>query len=99
MAKLDRLLVLDAMVNMTPLAWLKAMPVAPKAGLIRELLDRLARVRKTACRSGSSSGSTRNDDGSSFARATHPMPINSAVTLHAGGARSWWRPSSILRRG
>jgi TnpA family transposase len=45
MAKLDRLLVLDATVNMTPFAWLKAMPVAPKADHIRELLDRLGRVR------------------------------------------------------
>ena len=45
MAKLDRLLVLDASVNMTPFAWLKAMPVAPKADHVRELLDRLRRVR------------------------------------------------------
>jgi hypothetical protein len=46
-AQLDRLLVLvlDASVNMTPFAWLKAMPVAPKADHIRELLDRLRRVR------------------------------------------------------
>jgi hypothetical protein len=32
-------------VNATPFAWLKAMPVAPKADHIRELLDRLHRVR------------------------------------------------------
>ena len=44
-AKLDRLLVRDAAVNMTPFAWLKAMPVAPKADHVRELLDRLRRVR------------------------------------------------------
>src|SRR5271166_1909662 len=44
-AKLDRLLVLDSSVNTTPFAWLKAMPVAPKADHIRELLDRLRRVR------------------------------------------------------
>jgi hypothetical protein len=44
-AKLDRLLVLDASVNMTSFAWLKAMLVAPKADHIRELLDRLRRVR------------------------------------------------------
>ena len=44
-ATLDRLLVRDAAVDMTPFAWLKAMPVAPKAGHIRELLDRLRRVR------------------------------------------------------
>lgn len=53
MAKLDRLLVLDAMVNMTPFAWLKAMPVAPKADHIRELLDRLARVREIGLPVGS----------------------------------------------
>jgi hypothetical protein len=44
-AKLDRLLVLDALVNTTPFAWLKAMPVAPKADHIRELIDRLRGVR------------------------------------------------------
>ena len=30
---------------MTPFAWLKAMPIAPKADHVRELLDRLRRVR------------------------------------------------------
>jgi len=44
-AKLDRLFVPDASVNMTPFAWLKAMPVAPEADHIRELLDRLRRLR------------------------------------------------------
>ncbi len=44
-AKLDGLLVLDPSVGMTPFAWLKAMPVAPKADHIRELLDRLHLVR------------------------------------------------------
>ena len=44
-AKLDRLLAFDASVNMTPFAWLKAMPVAPKADHVRELLDRLRYVR------------------------------------------------------
>ena len=36
-AKLDRLLAFDASVNMTPFAWLKAMPVAPKADHVRGL--------------------------------------------------------------
>jgi hypothetical protein len=45
MAKLGRLLVFDSSLKMTPLAWLKAMPVAPKADRIRELLDRLCRRR------------------------------------------------------
>lgn len=43
--KLDGLLVVDASVGMTPFAWLKAMPVAPKADHIRELLDHLHLVR------------------------------------------------------
>jgi hypothetical protein len=37
-AKLDRLLVRDAAMDMTPFGWLKAMPVAPKADHVRELL-------------------------------------------------------------
>ena len=45
MAKLDRLLARDAAVDMTPFGWLKAMPVAPTADNVRELLDRLRRVR------------------------------------------------------
>ncbi len=44
-AKLDKLLAVDSSVNMTPFAWLKAMPVAPKADHIRELIERLRRVR------------------------------------------------------
>ena len=44
-AKLDGLLVIDAALNLTPFAWLKAMPIAPKADHVRELLDRLALVR------------------------------------------------------
>jgi hypothetical protein len=45
MAALDQLLTRDAAVDTTPLAWLKTMPVAPKPDHIRELLDRLRRVR------------------------------------------------------
>jgi Domain of unknown function (DUF4158) len=45
-SKLDGLLALDPSVGMTPLAWLKAMPVAPKADHVGELLDRLRLVRK-----------------------------------------------------
>ncbi len=44
-AKLDGLLVIDAALNLTPFAWLKAVPIAPKADHVRELLDRLALVR------------------------------------------------------
>ncbi len=45
LAKLDGLLAVDPSLGMTPFAWLKAMPVAPKADHIRELLDRLQQVR------------------------------------------------------
>ena len=45
LAKLDKLPVLDPSVGMTPFAWLKAVPVAPKAEHVRELLDRLRLVR------------------------------------------------------
>jgi hypothetical protein len=46
LAKLDRLLVSDGSVGMTQFAWLKAMPIAPKADHVGELLDRLGRVRE-----------------------------------------------------
>ena len=44
-AELERLLVIDPALGITPFAWLKAMPLAPKADHVRELLDRLQRVR------------------------------------------------------
>ena len=44
--KLDGLLVVDPSVGMTPFAWLKAMPIAPKADHVSELLDRLRMVRR-----------------------------------------------------
>jgi TnpA family transposase len=43
--KLDELLVLDPAVNMTSFGWLKAVPIAPKADHVGELLDRLKLVR------------------------------------------------------
>ena len=46
LAKLDRLLVSDGSIGMTPFAWLKAMPIAPKADHVGELLDRQGRVRE-----------------------------------------------------
>ena len=46
LARIDGLLVIDSSVGMTPFAWLKAMPVAPKADHVRELLDRLHLVRR-----------------------------------------------------
>ncbi len=45
LGKLDSLLTVDASVGITPFAWLKAMPVAPKPDHVRELLDRLRLVR------------------------------------------------------
>jgi hypothetical protein len=44
-AELERLLAADPALGMTPFAWLKAVPVAPKPDHVRELLDRLHRVR------------------------------------------------------
>lgn len=45
LAKLDRLPVVDPELGGTPLAWLKAMPSAPKAGHVRDLLGKLQAVR------------------------------------------------------
>jgi TnpA family transposase len=45
LTKLDGLLVIDLSVGMTPFAWLKAMPIAPKADHVSELLDRLRMIR------------------------------------------------------
>jgi TnpA family transposase len=50
--QLEQLLVFDASVNMTPFAWHKAMPVAPKADHVLELLDRLHRVRAIGLSAG-----------------------------------------------
>ena len=44
-AEIERLLVTDPSLSTTPFAWLKAMPLAPKADHVRELLERLQRVR------------------------------------------------------
>ena len=44
-AELERLLELDTALGITPFARLKAVPVTPKANHVRELLDRLRRVR------------------------------------------------------
>lgn len=49
-AKLDGLLVIDPAANMTPFAWLKALPIAPKADHVCELLDRLKLVRGISLR-------------------------------------------------
>ena len=45
LTKLDGLLVLDPSLGVTPFAWLKATPIAPKANHICELLDRLNLAR------------------------------------------------------
>ncbi len=45
---LDGLLALDPSVGMTLFGWIKAMPVAPKADHVGELLERLNQVRKLA---------------------------------------------------
>lgn len=45
LAELDRLPVVDPDLGGTPLAWLKTMPSAPKAGHVRDLLSKLQAVR------------------------------------------------------
>jgi TnpA family transposase len=55
-AELERLLEMDAALGMTPFAWLKAVPVAPKADHVRELLDRLHRVRAIGLPAGAAAG-------------------------------------------
>ena len=44
-ARLEALLTLDPSIGTTPFAWLKAMPMAPKADHVRELLDRLRLIQ------------------------------------------------------
>ena len=44
--QLEQLLVMDAGLGMTLFAWLKDIPISPKADHIRELIDRLRSVRK-----------------------------------------------------
>jgi Domain of unknown function (DUF4158) len=55
-AELERLLAADPALGMTPFAWLKAMPVAPKPDHVRELLDRLHRVRAIGLPAGAAAG-------------------------------------------
>jgi hypothetical protein len=55
-AELERLLVTDPSLGTTPFAWLKAMPVAPKADHIRELLGRLQHVRGIGLPVGAAEG-------------------------------------------
>ena len=45
LTELERLLASRSGTRPTPFGWLKAMPVAPKADHVRELLDRLRQVR------------------------------------------------------
>jgi hypothetical protein len=87
-AKLEQLLVFDALLNMTPFAWLKAMPVAPKADHIRELLDRLRHVRGVGLPPEPPGRSTRSGCGNSCGRATYRTHTNSTVMPRAGVARS-----------
>lgn len=43
--RLDKLLAVDPATGVTPLAWLKAVPTAPKANHVRDAIDRLRFVR------------------------------------------------------
>ena len=89
MAKLDGLLILDPSVGMTPFAWLKAMPIAPKAGHIRELLDRLHLVRGVGVPAGNA-GRVYEDRLQQFVREGH------ASDAHQLGRYSEHRRRAIL---
>jgi len=69
-AKLDGLLAIDPSQGMTPFAWLKAMPMARKADHIRELLDRLHRVRDIGLPAGIA-GRTHENRLRQFVREGH----------------------------
>jgi hypothetical protein len=56
LVKLDALLVVDAQIGVTPLAWLRDIVTAPTPDNVRELLDRLARVRDIGLPLASASG-------------------------------------------
>jgi hypothetical protein len=73
------------------------MPFAPKAEHIRELLDRLRRVRDIGLPVGAVA-KVHEERLRQFVREGMPlMPINSVATPHAGAARSSSRPFSIWR--
>lgn len=59
-ARLDGLLVVDPARGVTPLAWAKAIPTAPKADHVRELIEKLIFVRSFAIDPGA--GSTIHPD-------------------------------------
>ncbi len=89
LAKLDGLLAIDPSVGMTPFAWLKAVPVAPKADHIRELLDRLHRVRGIGV-PPESAGRVHEDRLQQFVREGH------ASEAHQLGRYSEHRRHAIL---
>ena len=89
MTKLDGLLVVEPSVGMTPFAWLKAMPIAPKADHIRELLDRLHLVRGVGV-PAESAGRVHADRLQQFVREGH------ASDAHQLGRYSEHRRRAIL---
>lgn len=99
LTKLDGLLVVDSSLGITPFAWLKAMPIAPKADHIRELLDRLHLVRSIAIPAEMPAASTRSGYSSSYAKATPATPTNSGATPSTDGARSSWPLCSTSKPG
>ena len=87
------------LLNMTPFAWLKAVPDRAKGGPRR----RIARSADAGpwhwpvsrdCRSQS----MRTGCGNSSARVTPPTLINSAAMLPTGGAQFSWQPFSTWKR-
>ena len=89
LSKLDGLLVLDPSMDMTPFAWLKAMPISPKADHIRELLNRLHMVRSVGV-PAEISGRVHEDRLQQFVREGH------ASDAHQLGRYSEHRRRAIL---
>ena len=96
-AEVEGLLAADPLVGMTRFAWLKAMPVAPKADHVGELLDRLHLVRGIGL-PPETAGRVHEERLRQLVReARPPTPTSSAATPRTGGARSWSRRSSTSR--
>jgi uncharacterized protein DUF4158 len=100
LARLDRLLERDTALEMTPFGWLKAMPTAPKADHVRELLDRLTRVRDIGL-PPALAGMIHEERLRQFVReglGSDAHRLGRYAVPRGGVARSWSLPSLISKR-
>ena len=95
--QLEQLLVMDAGLGMTLFAWLKDIPISPKADHIRELIDRLRSVRKIDLSPEVRRAFTRTGFSNSFAKGIFPMLAGSSAMPRTGGAPFWSQQSSISK--